>query len=215
MPRTLGPLFSSWSLEQAARGLLYPDRGLLGAYLDEISRQVGQAAVRVERPRSVTVRERASRFADEQLPTIILVCPGTIGEPQRDGEGLYSATWQMTVAAVSQATDPDIARAVASDLCVAATAVLLHELPRLPGVVSAMWAGEAADDVPIGNDQRSRAIMARGIEITVQDIVCDLAGLPDDWDTADPPMGQPPLDTGDLQTVLSAGLTVEPVEQLP
>jgi hypothetical protein len=211
--RVLGPLVSSWSFERVARDLLMPDRNLIGAYLDEVVRQTG-AELRSERPRTVAIRERAVRFSDEQLPALILVCPGTEGDPERDGEGLYSAVWRMTVAAVTQASDADIARELASELCVAAAAVLVQTLPRTDErIVFARWAGEASDDVSLGNDQRSRCIVGRGVLLGVQDVLSDLAGPPVGWDVADPPIGDPPVDLGDMPTVETVSVTVTPVEE--
>ncbi len=213
--RVLGPIVSTWSLERAARDLLLSDRNLIGAYLDEINRQAGATSVRVERPRSVKARWRASRFSDDQLPAIVLINAGTVGDPTRDGEGLYSATWLMAVAAISQATSEDVAREVASDLSWAATAVLAQMLPKVDDrVVSAVWGGEEPP-IDLDGDERSRCIFGQRLLITVQDVLCDLSGLPAGWDEQDPPFGQPPLNTGDLLTVLTTSVDVEPVEEMP
>ncbi len=217
--RTLGPLVSSWSFEAAAQQLLVRDRNLIGVYCDEVTRQMGET-VRIERPLSVLVRETASRFPEDQLPGIILECSGTIGDPERAGDGMYSADWAMNVIAVTQGNDIDVTRSLACDLCTAATAVLLHGLVQVDDrVVGVRWAGE--DSIELDGeqqDQRSRSVVGRGLVIRVQDIVCDFSGLPAGWDEPDPPMqGSPPLDTGDLGTVLTAEVesavpTSEPVE---
>lgn len=205
MARLLGPIVSEWAFERTARDLLQPDRNLIGLYADEVNRQAGAPNIRIERPRSVKVRWRARRFADDQLPALIIVNAGTVGEPHRDGDGLYTATWQMTVAAVSQASDEDVAREAASDLCCAATAVLVQMLPRVDDrIIAATWAGAVSTDIDVAGDERSRCIFARGVYVTVQDILGDLAGLPATWDESDPLLGQPARDSGDLQTVQSA-----------
>jgi hypothetical protein len=210
---TLGPLVSSWTFERVARDLLEPDRNLIGLYLDEVVRQTG-ATVRSERPRTVAVRQKARRFADEQLPALIIVCPGTVGEPERGGDGSYAAAWQMTVAAVTQATDDDVGRALASDLCCAAAGVLVQMLPRVDSrVVATRWAGEASDEVDVGANGRSRCIFGRGVLVTVQDVVCDFGGPPTTWNVPDPPISDAPVDLGDLGTVETVSVTVTPVEE--
>jgi hypothetical protein len=209
----LGPLISSWSLERVARDLLMPDRNLIGLYLDDVVRQTG-ASVRSERPRTVAVREKARRFSDEQLPALVIVCPGTIADPERDGEGLYTATWAMTVFAVTQTTDADLGRQLASDLCCAASAVLVQTLPRVDSrVIAARWAGEATDDIDVSPDQRSRCIFGRGVLVTVGDVLCDLAGVLADWDIEDPPIGEPAVDLDPLATVDTVSVTATPVEE--
>lgn len=207
MARRLGPMLSPWSLERSARDLLVADRSLTGLYLDELNRQAGFPAVRVERPLSVKVRWRASRFSEDMLPGLVLVNAGTVGVPDRDGEGRYSAVWQMTVAAISQATDEDVGREVASDLCTAATLVLLQHWSKVDARVGFVrWIGAVTTDVDVDGDERSRCIFANGLQFGVADCLSDLAGLPADWDEPDPPIGQPPLDTGELGRVGSAAV---------
>jgi hypothetical protein len=212
MARLLGPLVSSWAFEKSAQQLLVRDANRVGLYLDELARQMGDLRedgnpIRMERPLSVLVRETASRFPESQLPGVILECPGTIGDPIRDGAGMYSAEWAMNVIAVTQGTDIDVTRSLACDLCTAATAVLLHGLVQVDDrIVDVRWSGE--DSIELDGeeqDQRSRSVVGRGLVILVQDLVCDFSGLPAGWDEPDPPMdGSPPLDAGDLETVLSA-----------
>lgn len=212
-PRTLGPLISSWSFERAAQQLLVADRGLVGIYADEVARQLGES-IRIERPRSVVVRGTAERFSEDQLPGLILRCRGTVGEPVRDGEGLHSAVWSMSVIAVAQGVDINVTRSVACDLCAAATAVLLQHLVKVDSRIAFVrWDGEDSDEIDLGGDDRSRSVVGRGLLIGVNDVVCDLAGLPAAWDVADPPIGLPPLDAGERQTVLSAGVTVTPTDE--
>ncbi len=217
--RLLGPLVTSWSIEQACRTLLLPDRNLIGAYLDEVNRQRGQTAVRMERPRSVLTRWSVRRNADDQLPAILLVNGGTLGDAERDGDGLYRATWQLGVAAITQSTDEGVARGSAAHLSWAATAVLAQMLPKVDSrVLSVQWMGEEPP-INLGDDDRSRCIFAQRLAITVADILSDLSGLPADWNEPDPPItgspSTPPLNTGDLETVLTTLVTVEPVEEVP
>jgi hypothetical protein len=202
--RRLGPLVSSWSFEAAAQRLLVADSNLIGLYSDEIARQLGEVT-RIERPRSVLVRETVTRFAEDQLPGLLLRCRGTASTPERSGDGLYSADWSFSVIAITQGTDVNVTRSVACDLCAAATAILIHYLPRVDSrIIGVRWDGEDSEEIDLQGDERSRSVVGRGLLISVQDILCDLSGLPADWDIPDPPIGQPPLDSGDLLTVESA-----------
>lgn len=217
MTRVLGPLVSPFALERAARDLLLPEANLLHFYLDEVTRadraSEDDPVDRVERPRTVSIRERASRFADEQLPAIILVVPGTTGNPRRGGDGMYSATYALGCCAVVQSTGEDMARELASILAVAGAAVLMQNLPGADDRISNVrWDGDAFDEGSLEPDQRSRCIATRGLLVDVYDMVTDLGSPP--LAVPDPPLGEPPADPGDLLTVESTEVTVTPVEEV-
>jgi hypothetical protein len=217
MPRLLGPIVSTFAIERTAKELLAPDRGLIGLYLDEATRQDtadGQPVDRLERPRSVVIRERITRLSDRQLPALILNCPGTIGDPVRDGDGRISARFAIGVTAIVQANGEDLGRELASLTAAAASALLLQCLtPATEGRLSNVrFQGYSSTDVDFADDARSRCIVTAGLEMDVADILNDSAGPPPEL--ADPPLGNPPVDAGDLPTVLTTELTVTPVEAL-
>jgi hypothetical protein len=216
--RVLGPLVHSYSVERAAARILNPDHGLIGVYLDETARQdrasISDPVDRLERPRAVRIRERVRAFSDDQLPALIIVSPGTIGPTRRDGEGNYSATWSLGVTAVTQSTGEDVGRETAAMLATAAADVLLHYLPRVDDRIrNVTWEAEATTDTPM-DDARSRHACTRELHVTVEDVVSDFAGAYE-LTFDDPPLGDPALDTGDRQTVLTTGLEATPVENLP
>lgn len=213
--RLLGDLVDTHSIERAIVEVLRPSRNLIGVWSDEVSRQQPEhSSVRIERPKTVKVRWSISRFADQQLPALLVMNGGTLGESYRDGEGRYQATWSMLVAAVVQGTDEDVTRGQASRMSRAAMGVLASMLPKVDARIGAvMWRGEEEPiDYRSKDDVRSRCAFGQRFTVTVGGIMCDLAGLPVDWDETDPPMGEPPLDTGELGTVESARVeSAEPV----
>jgi hypothetical protein len=207
LDRVLGPLVDDHSIEQAIKGVLLPRRNLIGVWSDEVSRQQPEfSTVRIERPKTVKVRWSISRFAEDQLPALLVLNGGTVGEPYRDGEGRYQATWSMVVAGVAQGTNEDVTRGIASRMSRAAMGVLASMLPKVDDRIGTVrWQGaEDPIDYRSKDDVRSRCAFGQRFTVTVGDIMCDLVGLPVDWDETDPPMGEPPLDTGDLGTVASA-----------
>jgi len=229
MPRLLGPILATYAIERLAYGLIDQHIGL---YLDEVTRQQAllaraRAIDRVERPRSVTIREGAGRLPEEQLPAIVLVCPGTVGEPRRSGDGTYRATWALRVLAAQQSSDAALGRELAGIMAAAASALLVQTLPLADErIVGIRWTGESTRDLTVGertigdltvagvtlDDDRSRQYCARALELTVDGVMSDLGGPPPTLE--DPPIGEPPADAGDLADVETVGLTTTPVQEI-
>lgn len=216
--RLLGPFVTPWSLRRAARELLRSDH--LGIYVDEIVRQqtpVG-TPLRIERPRDVVCREQAVRRAEEQLPLIVVACPGSVDVRRRSGDGSYDGTLRLEVHAVTSAADDDVGAETASVLALGAAALLLHELPRATGF-TAKWLGVLADPPATaggaaldGDDDR--AIHAEGHLLAVSGVLLsDLGGLPPDL--RDPPLEEPPLDVGSGPSVEEIDLTTTPFKEIP
>ncbi len=213
--RTLGAIVDTHSIEQAIVGILLPSRNLLGVWMDEVSRQQPQDnTVRIERPRTVKARWTISRFVEDQLPALLLLNGGTPGTPYRDSEGRYQATWSMVIAAVAQGTDENVTRGIASRMSRAAMGVIASSLAAADGRIgSVLWAGEE-DPIDMTSGDRTRCAFGQRFTVTVGDILCDLAGLPVDWDEPDPPIGQPALDPGELGSVQSAAVvSAVPVDE--
>lgn len=238
MARALGPIVAEYAIENAAKDLLSPERGLIGWYLDEITYQeaarsigldteaVDRATVeaalanagvnidRTERPRSVRCRERVRKFADDQLPCILLVCPGTVGDLDRGGDGMYSGTWMLGVIAVVQTTDENLGRELAGILCAAACAVIEHNLSSVDdrvGAVNLVATNRNDNDV---DDARARNTAARELHVRVNDILWSY-GTPPALELFDPLLSDPAPDAGDLVTVQTTDLTTTPVEEIP
>lgn len=193
--RVLGPLLNSAAIERVARDLLSPDRGLLRIYLDEIVRQdtpelPSTGIDRLALPKTVRVRERARHFADDQLPAIILVCPGTSEQPRRDGSGVYDAKLPLAVTAIVKKGTEDLAREIAGIHAAAAAAVLLQCLPRVDDrVTNVTWDGWVSTDTE-DDTARSLHVCVHQMTLTVSDVMNDIGRpvtfLPGDIGTFDP-----------------------------
>lgn len=212
--RVLGPMFTTWTLEESVRTVLATDTHAMAAYIAEAVRQSDLGDARVERPRSVLIAERATRLAEKQLPALIVVSPGTVGEPRRDGNGNTQHTWSLVVAAVTQASNERVARQKASILAAAIRSCVTHGLPRTDDrVINVRWLGESSDEVPLDTDQRSRAVSACLFEIDVFPVMNTDYG-PGPWEFDPDPETGAGLDLGDLGTVEETLLTITPVEEI-
>jgi hypothetical protein len=91
-PQSLyGRLISGVDVEQAIKRRL-DDR--LGDYLSEVERQHGLVVGTLARPRAFVVAER---WPEDQLPAIVVEAPGTTDLPAADGQGRYSARFELVL----------------------------------------------------------------------------------------------------------------------
>lgn len=185
--RVMGPMFNAASLERVSRDLLSPDRGLLRMYLDEIIRQdtPGQPATQIDRvamPKTVKVREEVRHFADDQLPALILVAPGTSDQPAADGQGVYRAQFPLAVASIVKKASEELGREIAGILAQAGAACLMQCLPRLDDRISSVtWDGYLNTDTE-GDTARTLHVCVHQLTLLVNDVM-NTQGLPNFPDT--------------------------------
>jgi hypothetical protein len=182
--------------------------------MDHLTRLEGPTD-RVERPKSIRVRTRLSRLAEDQLPTLVLICPGTTGEALRDGDGNYKAQYSVGVAAVTQSTSEQVGREQANVISTAAALLLMQCLTRASeSVTSVVWEDDSSDDTDI-DDQRSRHVFTHTLTVTVDDVMND-EGFPSVLDGLNDPLssGTGDNDLGSYLTVESTELTITPVETI-
>lgn len=94
-------------------------------YLEEIRVQRGvPITLALEPIRSWEVWTEMSHLPRNQLPAVVVMSPGTIGEPTKDGEGWVYATWRIAVGVVSTAKDAIHARMNSKQYAAAVRAIL-------------------------------------------------------------------------------------------
>jgi hypothetical protein len=192
-------------IEQAARATL---RAWLPSHLAHQERRRGLTE-HIKPPRSWPTVSDFDPLVQEQLPSVVLVSPGTSGAPVRDQRGVR-ATWRLEVVAAVAAKTEKRARLLGS-LYAAAIRSALVQNPTLPwredtngqpvaapGVAeSTLWQG---DDHAVGNTERGPRWMGEvQFLITVRDVVDPAVGPmvppPDPYDPPDP---QAPFETSDI-----------------
>jgi hypothetical protein len=166
-------------------------------YLKEVAKQ-RELEVELDAPRSIVAVSEFDRWPEEQLPSIVIVNPGTSGTPLKDGSGAYRASWPIEICiSVSAATQPDTRRN--SQLYIAAARGCIMQRRSLgAGMKSTDWGGESYELIDV-DKRRSLAGAKASFVIEREDVVSVGAGptKPDD----DP--------YEDFPTVESAETTVE------
>lgn len=173
----------------------YPKVGASGWEVGELNTQVWYHAA-----------HQFDRFREDNLPAIIVICPGLTDRPVRDADGIHLCTFGLAVGVVAGAIDREETDAAVKAYGAAVRACLLQQssLGAL-GADGITWLGETYDELPF---EDSRSLVGGRLTFTVQvdDVVTKLAGP---LQPSDPPADiyDPPEPTG---TVESHHITVTP-----
>lgn len=130
-----GTLFVPEDLEKATRDLL---NLWLPTYLSEVERQQEVEPGKIARPKFIGTSVEADLWPGEELPAIIVVAPGTSGEPDREDGAKWAAWYQVTVACLVQAPDEISVRALTGFYSAAVRGAILQH-PSLGGFAEGTW----------------------------------------------------------------------------
>lgn len=145
-------------------------KGWLVAHLAHQERRRGLAARALPQPKSWPTVSEFDIEAHEQMPAVVIVSPGTIGEPEHD-RGVYRTVWRIETAVAIAGKDEVQGRMLAA-LYLAAVKGALIQNPTLGGKVEqCRWTGP--DDHAFGTTERGsqRAIYGTAFAVTVRDAV--------------------------------------------
>jgi hypothetical protein len=139
-------------------------------YLREIERNVGWRGEELPTPRNYGNRNSFDLQAGEEIPKVVVISPGLFEVPEHpEGDGYYSATWQVGVGIATAARTEEEADRKAKMYAAAMRGILIQhqdlEDPEL-GVSYVTWLDESYDDLDI-DDQYQRARGA-GVYIGVE-----------------------------------------------
>ena len=185
---------TGWDVEQAVMNHL---DYWLPSYLAEIERQRGIRARSIPMIRAFTSSNQFRKWPDERFPTCVVISPGVVGEPLRDGEGKYRANWAAGVAVVVKGRNKSEVSEKAKLYAAAVRgAIVQHPALKADGedefAGGVDWVDETYTDVPVEDERTLGA--AQGIFLVeVRDAVNTSAGLitapddpynvPTDWPT--------------------------------
>src|SRR5688572_31890645 len=116
-------------------------------YLREVELQLGMEIKTLARPRSYTRKNSfESGYVEEQLPRIVVICPGLAEQPYAEGDGSYFARWNLGVGVLVSARDEASTRMLAQVYAATVRAILLQR-SSLDGVATGVfWIDEQYDE---------------------------------------------------------------------
>lgn len=167
-------------------------------YLKEVARQRGISQT-LEVPRSIVAVSEFDRWPEEQLPSIVIVNPGTDGVPAKDGAGVFRAHWPIEICISVQADTQAITRRNSQLYIAAARGCLMQRRALEAGMKGVDWGGESYELVDI-EKRRSIAGAKASFVIEREDVLSVGAGPTD-------PLVDP--QPGNWPTVKEAEATVE------
>jgi hypothetical protein len=143
--------FSGKLLEQALIELL---RDKMPLYLEEY-------LPGVQHPRSYMRRNRVDRWAEDQLPSIVVASVGLTGDrPQKtrggdDGREMFITHWGFGIGAIVMSSDQESTRDIAEDYAAIARTLILHN-KSLTGIAEdTTWVDESFDEMFIQEMERT------------------------------------------------------------
>ena len=183
----IGAIVTAADVEDAARSTIETWQD---TYLGELARQHARDPDALPAIRSWNVSAEFSDFPAAQLPSAIVVAPGTAAVERRASG--YEATWTLGIAVVvSAATEADTDRL--AKLYAAAIRAAIVQHGSLGGIAeSTQWTGERFDDVAPDPADAERTLVAAQVTfaVTVADVINPALGI---LEPPDPPIGRDEL----------------------
>lgn len=179
----------------------------LPTYLKEIRLQRSEP-IDLPDPRSYNVRPENDRWDEDQMPAVIVVCPGLAAAPSMDGEGNYNAPFRVGVVVFALGND-DLSVRLNLGLYAAAVRAILVQKPSLGGLADGSeWTMESYDSAPV---ESSRTMGAATVEFIFNiPGVVNVYGGPSETIPSEPgPLDEDPIPGSDWHTVQETYLEVE------
>lgn len=177
-----------------------------GTYLAEIERQHGYEAGTIARVKGWSIGTSFDTWPEDQIPGVLVISPGLVPPPMREGDGTYRARWRVDVGCICSAATQQKSHEQAM-LFVAAHKAILAQRPSLEGrAAGAVWLDESYDPLEY-DDTRSLYAGFSSFAIDVENVLTSLAGPVLIDDPLTPDTDPWPLDT----TVITHDESVEHV----
>lgn len=161
---TLPTVVTAWDVEEAVISTL---KARLPYYVGQLN---------YAEPRGYVRTTTFEKWPEDQLPLVIVISPGIIEPPLKQGDGKYRANWLVGAACMVSARTEDETRKMARDYGALIRATLL-QTPSLGGFARGVtWIDETYDQVEV-RDRRTLASAEATIHVEVGDVV-DARELP-------------------------------------
>lgn len=181
-----GPLILGSDVEDGAITTL---QTWMPLYIAMVSRKIGQAWDWLQVPKSYTAANDPNHWPEDQVPAIVVACPGTEGQPKRDGRQTYRAKWQLEVVVFVSANDRPATEKLAKYYGGAVRMILAQKADLNDLAAGTQWNSEKYNIRIADQDQRVLGSCSNTFCVDVRNVVRALGGPPDP--NADP-SGVPP-----------------------
>lgn len=178
-----GPFGRIVTTAQVETAVLDTLKRFLPHYLAEVERQTNLAPTAAA-PRAYRVWTDRETWPSDQLPAVIVACPGTT-DTRRTPRG-YEADWDVRVGVIVRTSDQASTRRLAGIYAAAARAVLVQR-PALGGLATAtIWVGDQIDTEP--DTGQTWGLGTTQVTVTVPQVIDPDQGpiWPDHPDIPDP-----------------------------
>jgi hypothetical protein len=148
-------LLSASQLEEA---VLWNLQHWFPTYLAEMARQLGVSRNSLPQPQNYTTRNSFDTEAGEKVPKIVVLAPGLLNPPRKNGTGVYNAIWRLGVGIAASGKDEQSANLRVKAYAAAIRGIVVQERKtlggRIDGIVDITWIDESYDDIPISNQHQ-------------------------------------------------------------
>jgi hypothetical protein len=158
----------------------------LPVYLREIEIQRGLTQDSLPSVRSFATFSHLDRFDESQLPGVVVFSPGLSSAPTMEGDGSYTATWNIGVAVVVSAKDQASTNMLAKVYAAAVRAIMIQKSSIGGFAVHTKWTDESYDDLGDPGDERTISAGVGMFEVAVEAVI-NKRGGPRTWPQAEPP----------------------------
>jgi hypothetical protein len=197
-----GRMIAAVDVEQALKRRI-DDR--LGDYLGEVERQHGIVPGTIARPRAYVDDER---FPEDQLPAIVVKSPGTADLPLADGQGRYTARFELELEA-------HVAAGTGAMTLAKLYALALRELAvQQPSALfmGVDWISERYRRGELVGG-RTYCVGVVALEVQVPDVTNRHEGPPDEPGWPDPPPDSPDSPAWPTSTSADVELEKTPIDE--
>ena len=173
-----GRIVSGYDVEQWVLALL---KRWSSTYLSEVERQHGYSAGTLQRVRGWVLAPSFEKWPEDQIPGVLVVSPGLVPPPTRDGDGNYRARWRVDLGCLCSARTQQQSHEQAQ-LFLAAHKAIVAQRPSLEGHADGVtWLDESYSVLDY-DDTRSLYAGYATLTVEVDDVLTTLAGpvTPDD-----------------------------------
>jgi hypothetical protein len=162
-----GRVLAGSDVEEAAKLHL---QKWFGTYLAFMERQKNLTAGSLARPRSWITTNEFDKFPEAQMPCVLIISPGLVGEPTKGGgHGRYRAKWALATAVIVSAATRAEADQYAKWYAACLRAVMIQK-PSMDGfAIGNEWLGESYDDISF-ESARAQAAGKNLFSVLVDDV---------------------------------------------